>query len=565
MQPSSTHKSAEESPEPPTDGRGARLAPVHPLLLAAFPVLALYAHNMAEAPIGAIWRPLGFALAGSAAVWAVSAAILRHVRKAALIASVVAVVFFSYGHIWNLLPSNLRGGLAPVLGVVAAAAILAIVRARGPLKQATSALNLASFVLILPSCWTIAATLLPAATSRAGAPQPAAMSQVDAPRKVSLPKGAAGLPDIYYIVLDAYGRADSLQRIYGYDNTPFIRELERRGFYVAPKSHSNYDQTGLCIASALNMRYLDGLKERVPAGEGADETLRAMIDQSAVAADLRKRGYEYVFIGTGSGQTRVDSADLSLGLAATAPRLSALEKSLVGSSAFDTLPEQRKKDYGQHRSYLLSAFDSLDQVARRPGPKFIFAHILAPHPPFVLGPNGEAVEPRYAFSYADASWLLQMISRADYERGYVGQLQYVNRRTLEAIDAIQRSSRRPPIIIVQGDHGSRMNLDWDRLDKSDLREPFSILNAYCVPQSIRPALYDNITPVNSFRVLLSKEFGENLRRLDDRSAYSTAGDPLKFTDVTALVEREAPGGATGQAGIDSPDLSRDAVHGLSER
>src|SRR5207253_1118682 len=32
-------------------------------------------------------------------------------------------------------------------------------------------------------------------------------------------------PDIYYIVLDSYGRGDVLKEIYGYDNTPFLEGL----------------------------------------------------------------------------------------------------------------------------------------------------------------------------------------------------------------------------------------------------------------------------------------------------------------------------------------------------
>ena len=46
-------------------------------------------------------------------------------------------------------------------------------------------------------------------------------------------------PDIYYIVLDAYGRADVLESLYGMDNTAFISALENKGFYIAGQSHTN--------------------------------------------------------------------------------------------------------------------------------------------------------------------------------------------------------------------------------------------------------------------------------------------------------------------------------------
>ena len=41
------------------------------------------------------------------------------------------------------------------------------------------------------------------------------------------------LPDMYFILLDGYPRADKLQSVFGIDNTGFIYALEERGFFVA--------------------------------------------------------------------------------------------------------------------------------------------------------------------------------------------------------------------------------------------------------------------------------------------------------------------------------------------
>ena len=194
-------------------------------------------------------------------------------------------------------------------------------------------------------------------------------------------------------------------------------------------------------------------------------------------------------------------------------------------------------EYDLHRAFIRTAFTSLDSVAKLPYPKFVFAHILAPHPPFVFGSNGEAINPRYPYNEADGSQLLRthQITRQEYKSRYIGQLQYINGRVLEAVDAIIRQSDRPPIIIVQGDHGSRLNVDWDSQARTDLREPFSILNAYLVPAQVRRHLYDTITPVNSFRVLLTNLFGADYPVLPDRSFFAAAGQPLHFSEVTALI------------------------------
>jgi hypothetical protein len=57
-------------------------------------------------------------------------------------------------------------------------------------------------------------------------------------------------PDIYYIVLDAYGRQDVLADLYNLDNRPFLDYLEGKGFYVASESHSNYMQTVFSIPAS---------------------------------------------------------------------------------------------------------------------------------------------------------------------------------------------------------------------------------------------------------------------------------------------------------------------------
>ena len=67
-------------------------------------------------------------------------------------------------------------------------------------------------------------------------------------------------PDIYFIVLDGYARADVLSSLYNFDNSGFINFLTDKGFYVAKNSRSNYHRTQLSLASAINSEYLDYLR-----------------------------------------------------------------------------------------------------------------------------------------------------------------------------------------------------------------------------------------------------------------------------------------------------------------
>jgi hypothetical protein len=116
----------------------------------------------------------------------------------------------------------------------------------------------------------------------------------------------------------------------------------------------------------------------------------------------------------------------------------------------------------------------------------------------------------------------------------LGQLQYVNGRIIGIVDKLLQETPRP-IIIIQGDHGSRQHLDQVSVAKSDVREAFRNLNAYFVPDAMRAQLYPGITPVNTFRVLFDSLYGEKLPLLPDTSYFTAWATPYEPVDVTKKV------------------------------
>ena len=56
-------------------------------------------------------------------------------------------------------------------------------------------------------------------------------------------------PDIYYIILDAYGSQDTLENYYNFDNEKFLNFLEEHDFYIATESKSNYGYTRYSLSS----------------------------------------------------------------------------------------------------------------------------------------------------------------------------------------------------------------------------------------------------------------------------------------------------------------------------
>ena len=213
--------------------------------------------------------------------------------------------------------------------------------------------------------------------------------------------GRPGRPDVYFLVLDAYGRSDVLREVYGFDNSAFLDRLERKGFFVARRSTSNYCQTALSLAATLNLRYLDDL-----AGSRSPSRLplRDLIRDNAVFRAFRAQGYRIVAFATGFDATELTGADLYLGPAGNLGAFHALLADADPALAPAGPAGRPRARTGCTASGSSNVFDRLPEVAAdRRRPTFCFAHVLAPHPPFVFGADGRDTSGREAtYSLGDS-------------------------------------------------------------------------------------------------------------------------------------------------------------------
>lgn len=178
----------------------------------------------------------------------------------------------------------------------------------------------------------------------------------------------------------------------------------------------------------------------------------------------------------------------------------------------------------------------LEELPRIPlitGPKFVFAHIDCPHPPFVFDEAGNEIERNWPFSFADGDhYVGARGTLSQYREGYVGQVKFISKQITEIIDTILARSSEPPVILLQADHGPGSRLHWESLADTDLNERFSIFNSYYLPGSDSSGLYPSISPVNSFRLILNKYFGTNFEMIADRQIFTTWTRPYNFVDVS---------------------------------
>ncbi|MEM9410623.1 MAG: sulfatase-like hydrolase/transferase [Planctomycetota bacterium] len=342
-------------------------------------------------------------------------------------------------------------------------------------------------------------------------------------------------PDIYYIVVDAYCREDVLNELYGFDNAGFLGSLEQRDFFIGTESRSNYPCTEFSLASTLNLMHLTDL------GLETFETnapLHKMLMDCYVNRYLKQLGYQSICFDSGKLQTSLHSFTR---FESPSPTLNGFQDTLIHQTV---VPELMKYCAFGFRSVARQhgdrIIDTLNEVGRvvtaSDPPTFVFAHLLSPHPPFVFDSDGNEVEKYGYFLRADADHFTERFecSPEIYKDAYVQQLRFLNKRLLATVDAIQERDR-DAIIIIQGDHGPRLNvgrLNFEPKPQMDEihREGYAILNAIHVPAPWRPEFYDSQSSVNTFGLIFNEVFGAQFELLEDRSYLPS--DKYLFSDVT---------------------------------
>ncbi len=492
--------------------RSSRLqsVPIHSFLFAAYPIVALLAFNVSEVEFSSGLRSLFLSVLMAGVIMLISCLIYRNWGRAGLITTLLLILFYLYGHVYILLKGIHVGGLylfrhrtlVPIWLGLTVLAIWWAARRSLNVTSTTYTLNVIGlFLLIMPVVQLLSFSIQRKA------------SQTEDASALSL-KVNNQPPDIYYIILDGYGREDVLKNQFGYDNADFLNGLRDLGFFVADCSQSNYAQTQMSLASSLNFNYIDALSDRFIAGSKDRTGLDALIQHSAARASLEKAGYKTVAFATGFLFTELTDADYFLGPGYSWGELNEFEALLMETTFARLLQDGNRfgmqtSGSERYRERTLFTLEKVGDLSYIKGPKFVFVHVVIPHPPYVFGPTGGPVEP------AEAGTTKTQEGASHYR----DQVIYINSRMLEVIPRIIANSSTPPIIVIQGDHGPTV--------PSSPRARMSNLNAYFLPGA-NTSVYPTITPVNTFRVIFNTYFGQNLELLNDVSLYSDYEDPFNW-------------------------------------
>jgi len=353
-------------------------------------------------------------------------------------------------------------------------------------------------------------------------------------RAFTVPVSAAR-PDIYLILLDGYARADALQQVFGLDEEPFLSGLESRGLRVSSRAITQYATTVQVLMAMFNMQLLEDIPRLQPVFNGTNtEVVEALtheiVEDNQLFDTLYSMGYEIDNVTSGFADVSIRTADHQY----SSGTLNEVELGMLSRSILGDLVDVVAPDLisSQQRTRILRNLSTATELAQnRPGhPRFIFVHVPSPHPPWVFNADGGPrqvtnIENIYAEDPAGTG-----LTEDQLKAGYAGAVQAIQGPVLDTIDAIERSSAEPPVIILFGDHGS-----WVGARPGDDRLRFLPLLAAKVPGVDRP-FADDEALVNVFPDLLNAKFGLSVPRIDpapsfmypdDAHGYSLApiGDP----------------------------------------
>lgn len=495
---------------------------IHPFLFAAFPLLVLWKSNVRLVSLEQALTPLLVTVGVVAVLYTGLRWVADDRRILGIRLTIVILWFFSYGHIANVVQDlsqprlPVDAVLGPVWTLAAAISFVLIGRIRSS-GDLTRILNVVGGALVLVATVSIVAAWT-TGTFITGEASPAlAVDRYDQ-------SDVAPERDIYYLIFDRYAGEESLREFLKFDNSEFLLELEQRGLLVRTESRSNYPSTAMSLASSLNMSYLDWLGDF-----GSALPVHEAIRNNGAGRFLKSKGYRYVQIGSWWDGTKVsDVADVTYRMESLSEYTNALYSSTVLSVGVRQGWLGKAELAIRHRDIANKQFATLFRLSKTPGPKFVFAHVLLPHPPYVFDRDGGRVTTRPG-------------TDAERSRAYVTQLRYTNRRIIEVVDALLKTNERKPVIIIQSDEGPHPGYggigvkDWTKADRRDLLLKFRILNAYYLPGVDPSVVYPTISPVNSFRLVFNEYFGAHFPLLPDESFVSSKRAPYDFVSVTDQV------------------------------
>jgi len=514
-----------------------KLNPIHPFLLSVFPWVYTFSRHIKDFSYDLLLIPLSAVIGITAGFVFLFKVLFKNKSKALVLVSFGAIGLLYYGFFYDFLFGFKVNGvligrhryLYPFWGILFSGFGLFLLFAKRDLDKLARILKFTALGLIVIPLVNIAVYEFKSIGDNSiktevssGKKEAENMNKSDEIKETPNISQASDLPDIYYILPDQYARLDVLKQYFNYDSKEFVGFLDKKGFIVAEKSRSNYAITILSLASTLNMNYVDNLIALPDENSTDFDPLIEKIKNNEVKKFVESKGYKYIYLSSdalvvGAKDTGDDIIESNLDTYMRQALKTTVLRPFAGRYNF------REKNINKWaRNSVLNTFDQLSKIptSNLKGPKFVFAHIMAPHGPYVFGRNGEEVE-------------LSLVKSPTYQedmKAFLDQSVFISKKISEVVDRIISKSEKPPIIVIQSDHGHYLD---PKLVGDDLRKNIRTKNfsAFYLPGQDKKTLPRDITTVNTFRFIFDRYFGTRFGLLENISYIYNGQYPFRFVEI----------------------------------
>lgn len=419
------------------------------------------------------------------------------------------IIFFFFGAFHDLLIKMLLPGFFVSYKFLLSFILILLIFIFWRLRKANMPFRLHKFFLILGGflfLTEVGTAIFYMASGKETANDPAGENPGLPVRPQAIKKEA--LPDIFFIVFDEYTSSTALKKYFKFDNSALDSTLVKNGFYISYSSQSNYNSTPFSIGSTLNMQYFNKPLETVPNDARALLSAARSLKKSELPKLLKAQGYSII----NHGYCDIEDAPISVKPVFREDEIKVLTLGtlwgrikrdiywniIVRMPGYNEI-EPADKDAIADNEANYNGF--LQELRKDSGqPRFVMGHLLLPRRPANVDRHGK---PR-------------MRSMADFEDNnhdslYIEQLIYANTLIDSLATAASKPRTRPLVLIIEGDHGNRYAA-WGMPIRD---KQFMNLNTYYFSDRDYSSLYDGISPVNSFRIVMNKYFNAGLPLLSD--------------------------------------------------
>ncbi len=487
--------------------------------LSLYPVLHFYVKNYVSLDVHYFFIGIFTVLLGISIFTIICFIILRNFCISFYLSSALGIMFYfiNYKNINNL-------GIFLIIALIVC--ILCFLYKRGTEKPFKNMVIIASAILGIFVCFDFISSVL---TTGGGILNSFKnINSVSIKNKKTVSSNMER--DIYILMLDMYPGSKALEKFTGFDNSDFTNELRKRGFYVFDDIYSNYNKTAISIPSMLNMDYPEnaGHKNRWDA-----------VNNALIFKLAKESGRKNIYFNHSAFFRLIKPTDTKIISIISIKFYENELKNTYNNSLIYTICHNYiwdKIKIGENAE--LKPFLVLkNSVVSDNSKKFVFAHIMMPHPPYLFDENGKK---RTNTHEIYEGW--EKSKLAVNKESFISYLKYTNKEALDFIDYAIKHSDKPPVILITGDHGIRANeyKNWKEhineamANKFEIYLNFATFAAYYNPDDDKKRIKKAKSIVNLYRLFSNEMFNTKYDMLPDKHTIffcrTDCSDTLKYVD-----------------------------------